>query len=114
VAVRQNAGRRLGSEAKRLRAAGTEVILIQPTVDDLDAMGTNLMNRGRRNVVIETAIETMTEQLRESSLGERLAELPRGLPELVRRPRGSAASWPDFTSLAAARWERAQSAAVAV
>jgi hypothetical protein len=32
----------------------------------------------------------------------------------VRRPRGAAASWPDFTSLAAARWERAQSAAVAV
>jgi len=31
LAVRQNSGRRLGSEARRVRASGTEVILIQPT-----------------------------------------------------------------------------------
>jgi NTE family protein len=114
LAVRQNAGRRLGSEAKRLRAAGTEVILIQPTVGDLDAMGKNLMSRGRRNEVIETAVETMTEQLQRSPLGERLAGLPRGLPELVRRPRGPVSSWPDFRSLAAGRWDRSSPAKVAV
>ena len=34
-----HSGRRLGSEAKKLRAAGTEVVLIQPTGEDLDAMG---------------------------------------------------------------------------
>jgi NTE family protein len=113
LAVRQNAGRRLGSEARRVSAAGAEVILIQPTVDDLEAMGTNLMSRGRRNEVIETSVETMTGQLHQSPLGERLAELPRGLPELVRRPRGSARSWPDFTALAAARLD-ASSSAVAV
>ena len=37
-------GRRLGSEAKRLRAGGTDVVLIQPTRDDLAVMGTNLMS----------------------------------------------------------------------
>src|SRR5271166_3889281 len=79
-AVRQAAGRRLGSEAKRLRAAGTEVILIQPTVHDLDVMGTNLMSRRRRHEVIDTAVQTVTDHLHESPLGERLAGLPHGLP----------------------------------
>jgi NTE family protein len=113
-AVRQNAGRRLGGEAKRLRAAGVEVVLIQPTLHDLDAMGTNLMSRGRRNAVIDTAVETITEQLRRSPLGDRLAALPRGLPQLVLRPRGAIRSWPDFRALAAARWEPSPSPAVAV
>jgi NTE family protein len=112
--VRQNAGRRLGSEAKRLRAEGTEVILLQPTVDDLEAMGSNLMNRSRRNMVIETAVETISDQLRSSATGKRLRKLPPGLPQLVRRPRGSARSWPDFTALAEARWEHEPSSAVAV
>jgi NTE family protein len=114
LAVRQNAGRRLGSEAKRLRADGAEVVLIQPTARDLDAMGTNLMSRSRRNEVIETAVETTARHLHESPLGERLAELPRGLAELVRRPRGSVRSWPDFRALAAARWEPSPSRAVAL
>jgi len=111
-AIRQNAGRRLGSEARRLRAAGIEVLLIQPTVHDLDAMGTNLMSRGRRNQVITTAVETVTDHLRQSPAGERLSELPRGLPRLVRRPPGPATQWPDFTALARARWrpEEAQAA----
>jgi len=113
-AIRQNAGRRLGSEAKRLRAAGIEVILIQPAVHDLDAMGSNLMSRGRRNSVIDTAVETMSEQLRQSPLGDRLAALPPGLPQLVRRPPGSARSWPDFRALAAARWQPSSSPALAV
>jgi NTE family protein len=47
--MRQQAGRRLGHEAKRLRAAGIEVILIQPTVADLDVMGGNLMSSRRRH-----------------------------------------------------------------
>jgi NTE family protein len=102
-AIRRDAGRRLGAEAKRLRAAGATVILIQPTAEDLDAMGDNLMSRGRRNLVIDTAVQTMTDQLSGSTLGERLRRLPRGLPALVRRPPGAASSWPDFRELAAAR-----------
>ncbi len=102
--IRQNAGRRLGSEAARLRKRGTEVLLIQPTVHDLDVMGTNLMSRSRRHEVIEMAVQTTTKHLRETPLAERLAELPRGLPELVRRPKQRPRAWPDFSALAAARW----------
>lgn len=39
AAVRTAAGRRLGSEARKLRAAGTEVVLVQPTAEDLAVMG---------------------------------------------------------------------------
>ena len=106
-AVRQASGRRLGSEAKRLRAAGCEVLLIQPTVHDLDAMGSNLMSRSRRHSVIETAVGTVSEHLRESAAGERLAQLPAGASQLVRRPSGAAPSWTELRSLARARWKRA-------
>ncbi len=107
-AVRQASGRRLGSEAKRLRDAGTDVVLIQPTVADLDVMGTNLMSRTRRHEVVETAVQTVTEHLNQSPVGERLAALPQGLPGIVRRPKGPVESWPDFKALAAARWKNSQ------
>ncbi|HXR29280.1 MAG TPA: patatin-like phospholipase family protein [Solirubrobacteraceae bacterium] len=103
-AIRSASGRRLGAEARSVRASGTEVVLIQPTVHDLDAMGSNLMSRTRRHEVIETAVASVTEHLRESPLGERLAELPPGQPELVRRPPGPASSWTDFRDLARARF----------
>ncbi|HEX8087013.1 MAG TPA: patatin-like phospholipase family protein [Solirubrobacteraceae bacterium] len=62
--VRAQAGRRLGHEAKKLRERGTEVLILQPTADDLAAMGTNLMARDRREQVIERAIRTTARQLR--------------------------------------------------
>jgi len=102
--MRQAAGRRLGSEAKRLRAAGTEVVLIQPTVHDLDVMGGNLMSSRRRHEVIETAVRTVTEHLRESPVGARLSELPAGDPRLVHRPSGPPSTWPDFRTAARDRW----------
>jgi NTE family protein len=89
-AIRQASGRRLGGEAKRLEGVGTEVVLIQPTVHDLDVMGSNLMNRSRRAQVVETAVETVTDHLRRSTVAKRLAQLPPGVPALVRRPRGRA------------------------
>jgi NTE family protein len=102
--LRQASGRRLGSEAKHLRAAGIDVVLIQPTVHDLDAMGSNLMSSRRRHQVIETAVRTVTEHLRNSPLGARLAKLPAGDPRLVRRPAGPPSSWPDFRAAASERW----------
>lgn len=102
--IRQNSGKRLGSEAGRLRRRGTEVLLIQPTVHDLDVMGTNLMSRSRRHEVIEMAVETMTDHLRTTSVGERLGELPRGLPDLVRRPKRIPRGSLDFPALAKSRW----------
>ena len=111
--MRQAAGRRLGSEAKRLRAAGVEVVLIQPTVHDLDVMGGNLMSSRRRHEVIETAVRTVTEHLRESPVGDAtgraarrrpaarpaagrsavdVARLPRGRPRPLGGPSGRVAT----------------------
>jgi NTE family protein len=102
--MRQTAGRRLGSEAKRLRASGVEVILLQPTAEDLEVMGNNLMSSRRRHEVIERAIGTVTKHLRSSADARRLAELPPGDPRLVRRPAGPPSSWPDFGEAAEERW----------
>jgi NTE family protein len=92
--ARRAAGRRLGSEAKKLRAAGTEVVLIQPTGKDLEVMGPNLMSRKRRHDVIRTAIETVGARLREPELAELLSGLPQGAPERLRRPSGPPSTWP--------------------
>jgi NTE family protein len=104
TAIRATAGRRLGSEARRVREDGADVVLLQPSVHDLDAMGTNLMSARRRHQVLERAAVSVTEHLRASGLGAELAgRLPAGIPALVRRPRGPAARWPDFRTLAAER-----------
>jgi NTE family protein len=105
--MRTDAGRRLGSEAKRLREAGVEVVLIQPTADDLRVMGSNLMNRRRRPEVVKAAVRTVTEKLRKTPLGERLAEvLEPGDPLLVRRPE-ERASWDELRAAAARRFASA-------
>jgi NTE family protein len=91
--ARRDSGRRLGSEAKKLRAAGTRVVLIQPTGKDLEVMGSNLMSRRRRHEVIVTAIETVAEQLREPEIAEQLSGLPQGDPERVTRPPGPPSTW---------------------
>ncbi len=97
--LRQASGRALEREAKRVRESGTEVVLIQPTVHDLDAMGANLMNGRRRHQVIETAARSVGEHLRGRELRARLAGLPQGIPAFVRRPPGGSETWPDFRAL---------------
>jgi NTE family protein len=94
AATRAMSGRRLGSEAKKLRAKGTGVVLIQPTDEDLDQMGANLMSRRNRNPVIDTAIRTVGAQLSEPGNRELLADLPAGNPYKVRRPDGPPSTWP--------------------
>ncbi|HTX33238.1 MAG TPA: patatin-like phospholipase family protein [Solirubrobacteraceae bacterium] len=108
--MRQANGRRLGHEAKRLREAGIEVHLLQPTGRDLGVMGGNLMSSKRRHEVIEMAIETTTDALRHSELAARLAELPAGDPRLVHRPPGPPSSWPDFRAAARERWVHLEAA----
>jgi NTE family protein len=108
---RTASGRRLGSEARVLRDRGVEVLLVQPTEHDLEVMGPNLMSSKRRHDVVRTAVETVTEHLRSSSAGERLAALPEGLPEAVRRPPGPPEAWPDFEDAARARWAQRPMAA---
>ena len=63
--IRSASGRRLGREARKLRDAGKRLLLIQPREDDLKAMGVNLMNPTRRVHVLETAIHTTRQRLRE-------------------------------------------------
>jgi NTE family protein len=99
IAFQRASGRRLGSEAKKLRAAGTEVALIQPLHDDLHAMGPNLMSTRRRNEVIEVARRTVAEQLAEPRNRELLSGLSAGDPRKVRRPEGPPSGWPDWREL---------------
>src|SRR3954452_19885603 len=65
AAMRAMSGRRLGHEARKLRAQGTELLLLQPTEDDVAGMGLNLMARGRRVDVMERARKTTALSLRE-------------------------------------------------
>jgi NTE family protein len=62
--MRRQTGRRLGHEARKLREAGTDVLILQPTAEDLAIMGPNLMARDRREQVIERAVRTTGRQLR--------------------------------------------------
>lgn len=61
--LRSASGRRLGHEARKLRAEGTEVVLLQPTSEDIALMGVNLMARARRAEVVRLARATMGQQL---------------------------------------------------
>ena len=101
---RTQSGRRLGNEAKKLRAAGTEVVLVQPQEEDLDAMGPNLMSRRGRNRVIEVARRTVAEQLRKAVNRSLLADLPPGEPYKLERPSGPPSTWPDFREQARSLW----------
>jgi NTE family protein len=62
--MRAASGRRLGHEAAKLRAAGTEVLLLQPDADDCSLMGLNLMSGRRRLEIIEQARTGVGSQLR--------------------------------------------------
>jgi NTE family protein len=93
-AFRSAAGRRLGHEARKVRAKGTRVVLIQPVADDLALMGRNLMRRKGRHDVIEMARRTVAEQLRDPAVADVLAGLPQGAPHKVSRPPGDPATWP--------------------
>src|SRR4051812_19127087 len=84
--MRGASGRRLGREAKRVREGGTEVLLIQPTREDVQTMGSNLMSTRNRQRVIEVAIRTTTERLREPDAREVLDGLPAGEPHKISRP----------------------------
>jgi NTE family protein len=95
--MRENSGRRLGHEARKLRAEGTEVLLVQPVAKDLEVMGVNLMARGRRAEMVDCARATTGEQL--SSLiaagvrlpGRYAAPAPRGVAPSARPATGLAA-----------------------
>jgi NTE family protein len=98
--MRNASGRRLGSEAKKLREAGIEVVLIQPQREDLDTIGGNWMGTKRRHEVIEVATRTVARQLRKREMRTLLADLPAGDPARISRPAGSPRTWPRFVNAA--------------
>jgi NTE family protein len=73
--VRSTMGRRFGREARRFKEVGTPVLMIQPTAEDLEAMGINLMDPSRRVRVLETAIATTASRLQEADASVALAVL---------------------------------------
>lgn len=93
---RRASGRVLGSEAKLLRGAGAEVVLIQPTDEDHAVMGANLMATRNRNGVIAKAVDTVGRQLREPAVKELLRDLPSGEPHKLARPEGPPETWPQI------------------
>jgi NTE family protein len=82
AAARRRIGRVLGSEARKLRERGTDVLLIQPSAADLAVMGANLMARDRRSLVLETAYASTVRALRRLGADQ-------ALPEPAARPLGS-------------------------
>jgi NTE family protein len=84
--VRSASGRRLGHEARKLRDEGTEVLLLQPTKEDVAGMGMNLMARGRRVEVLERARRTTALALRELRGTGRLLPGPDRSPTAADRP----------------------------
>ena len=83
--MRSAAGRRLGHEARKLREAGTRVLILQPGEQDVGLMGFNLMSGGRRLEVMEQARRSVATELR--AIRARGAPLPEGA-----RRRASASS----------------------
>ncbi len=75
--LRAAMGRRLGREARRLRARGVRMLLVQPEAEDLAAMGINLMDPARRSDVLHTAIKTVERRLTDPEASEVLADLAR-------------------------------------
>jgi NTE family protein len=92
AALRSASGKRVGHEARKLRATGTEVLLVQPSAADIAVMGVNYMARGRRLAVTEQARKSTALHLRELRGGDtvmpgrrRRRKAPRGAPAPVRR-----------------------------
>jgi NTE family protein len=62
--LRAQNGRRLGREAEKLRAAGKQVVIVQPEAADVALMGLNLMSGRRRVEVMEQARKSVALALR--------------------------------------------------
>jgi NTE family protein len=59
--------KRLEREAEKVRRGGTEVTLLSPGPEDLEAIGANLMDSRRRERVLQTSLRTSAEALRPSA-----------------------------------------------
>lgn len=62
--VRRLVTRRMLQEAEEVRTAGTKVTMLAPVADDLRAIGVNMMDSRRRELVLETSLRTSAVSLR--------------------------------------------------
>ena len=60
--------KRLVNEVKKVAATGTKVTVLGPGAEDLDAIGANLMDPSRRELVLETSLRTSAAALRHDGL----------------------------------------------
>ena len=95
--------RRLEHESRKVRRFGTEVLLIEPTADDVAVMGRNSMSAERRQEVIDTAEHTVARELARPKMRALLAGLPAGEPHKLRRPAGPPSTWPELRPAAPRR-----------
>jgi NTE family protein len=75
--IRRLAAWQLDREVVRLLDRGTHVIVLEPTLADLEAMGGNVMDARRSIDVAEVALETFSEQLARPEVRELCQLLPR-------------------------------------
>jgi NTE family protein len=62
--VRRVITRGIVHDADHLRSAGVQVTMLTPGPQDLEAMGSNLMNPRRRTAVLHTAMRTAAVEIR--------------------------------------------------
>lgn len=80
---RSRVTRRCLHEVALLHRGGTDVTVIGPGPQDLEAFGANLMDVGRREVVLRTALQTTPAALRDAAvLGDGLQRLEGSLDDL--------------------------------
>ena len=65
--VRRLVTKRLVGEVKKVAATGTRVTLLGPTAEDLAAIGANMMDPRRRELVLETSLRTSAAAFHASS-----------------------------------------------
>lgn len=65
----------LEREVRAIRAAGTQVLILQPTAEDLEVMGTNAMNPAVRTSVAKQARTTTLQRLTHPAAADLVARL---------------------------------------
>jgi NTE family protein len=75
--MRAENGRRLGHEARKLRAEGKRVVLLQPVREDVEIMGSNFLSGRRRQAIVDQARRSVAATLRDlRARDERLLPAP--------------------------------------
>jgi len=78
AARRRRASAAIDNEARSLKPAGTRLVVLEPVLEDLHAMGSNPMARDRAERVIATARETAARAVRSLSLDASLSPASAG------------------------------------